>query len=1366
MRFAQRYATRRTAKLGSSVLVLGVAISTFVGSGVADAAVTQLNATPFTQSTVPNSWVKPGTGNVACLTAGTNTSQVPIPGCNLSTPDASGSGALQLTSSAGSVVGTTFYTSSLPTAQGLDVTFNSYQWNGTGADGINFMLAATDPTNPSAPTAAGPLGGSLGYSASPPTVGLPYGYMGFGLDVFGNYPNSTYQGSGCVAYGTAGTPVSNLVATNEYPQNVTVRGPGNGTTGYCILGSSANTNHSSTNNLGNSSYTLDKKSVTTRPAAVPVEIAMNPTGTSSTTASGLTVAADSWLIATTPYGSSQQILTGPLPSYATVTAAGIPASWVDPSTGLPYQLTFGWAASTGGSNEVHEINSEGSTSLTGQLPVWQLGLSDNESQTFLAGNQAAITVSPTLSATEGSESDTVTSTTTFPTGITPGTATGTGWSCTTAGQKVTCSYPPPSAVAAGASLPPITIPVTNSSSATGSKTITSKISSNDSNPANASDAVTFSTYTASRTAASVNYGSSDTLSIAGLPASATGSVTFSSGGTTLCTITDVTAATTCATSTSLPAGSYPVTAAYSGDTHFAPQNATTSFTVAKVASSMTAAVGSNPIAYGTGETLSFSGLPGPATGSVTFTSGGTTLCTVTDVTASSSCTASSTQPVGSYPVTATYSGDGNYNGTTASTSYVVAKAGITLAASVASDPIDYGTAESLSYSGVPSGGTGSVTFTSGGTTLCTVTDVTVATSCSAPSTLAVGSYPVTATYSGDSHYNSATASTSFVVRKASPTLTAAASPSSVSYGTADSLTYGGLPSGATGSVTFTSGGTTLCTVTDVTAATSCNTSATLALGSYPVTATYSGDSHYNTATATTSFSVGQATASGFAASATPSSVSHGTAATLAYSGLPSGATGSVVFTSGGATLCTVTDVTAATSCPTSAGLPAGSYPITATYSGDINYAGTTASTSLVVTPAGATGFSASAVPSSVSYGTAATLAYAGLANDATGTVTFTSGGTTLCTATLPDSSCAAPATLDAATYPVTASYSGDSNHSAVTATTSLTVTPAPSPNFTATAVPASVSYGTPATLAYSGLPSGATGTVTFTSGSRTLCTVTLPASGGCTGPDDLAVGSYPVTAAYSGDADHAAATATTTLTVTRRPTALAAGVSSATVPSGTSDSLSYGNLPSGATGTVTFTAGGRTLCTVTVGSSTKCSTPANLAAGDYHVTATYSGDDNNAGSSDTTDFTVEAVTLKTAKATTTGGTATSIPVDDDNGKGSIAVTTGPGHGTVTIKDGKVVYTPAADYSGGDAFTYTVTHPDGSKTRVTVKVNVAGGSASPTAVPASATTALPNTGAPTFEIVCFGICLAAAGTTIVATAKAPRRARRRGFRAGR
>ena len=79
---------------------------------------------------------------------------------------------------------------------------------------------------------------------------------------------------------------------------------------------------------------------------------------------------------------------------------------------------------------------------------------------------------------------------------------------------------------------------------------------------------------------------------------------------------------------------------------------------------------------------------------------------------------------------------------------------------------------------------------------------------------------------------------------------------------------------------------------------------------------------------------------------------------------------------------------------------AGTYPVVATYSGDTDNAGSTASTSLTVMAA-ATTFTASATPSSVSFGTSSALAAAGLPGDATGSVTFASGGQTLCTALLP-----------------------------------------------------------------------------------------------------------------------------------------------------------------------------------------------------------------------------------------------------------------------------------------------------------------------------------------------------------------------------
>ena len=236
-------------------------------------------------STAAGQWYLPaGSGgtNGACLTAGPVSATTSIPNC-AGTPDTSGSGALRLTTNAGDAVGAVFYQASLPTTQGLDVSLDTYQFDGTGADGIVFTLAAANPADPTPPATTGPLGGDLGYAAntqgSPGTAGMPYGYLGIALDVYGNFENTPLAGgSGC-------TNPSPLVANKAYPESVTARGPGNGTVGYCILGTTATTyNQSSGGGSANGTITnvgagntLDKQGNTTRTGdMVPVEMAINP----------------------------------------------------------------------------------------------------------------------------------------------------------------------------------------------------------------------------------------------------------------------------------------------------------------------------------------------------------------------------------------------------------------------------------------------------------------------------------------------------------------------------------------------------------------------------------------------------------------------------------------------------------------------------------------------------------------------------------------------------------------------------------------------------------------------------------------------------------------------------------------------------------------------------------------------------------------------------------------------------------------------------------------------------------------------------------------------------------------------------------
>ena len=228
--------------------------------------------------------------NVACLTASGNSSSGVLHSCPTST-DSQGSGKLRLTAATGSEEGGVFAATSVPTSQGIDATFNTYQYGGTSADGIAFVLAAVNPANPLAPANIGQSGGALGYSANAGSslAGLADAYMGVGLDVFGNFSNSVYQGTGCT------NPAYISTSGSTVPGQVVVRGPGNGLVGYCAINSTA---------TRTSSPALTLRATTRAASVVPVEVAINPTSASFTTASGITVAAGTYKVVFTPVKGS------------------------------------------------------------------------------------------------------------------------------------------------------------------------------------------------------------------------------------------------------------------------------------------------------------------------------------------------------------------------------------------------------------------------------------------------------------------------------------------------------------------------------------------------------------------------------------------------------------------------------------------------------------------------------------------------------------------------------------------------------------------------------------------------------------------------------------------------------------------------------------------------------------------------------------------------------------------------------------------------------------------------------------------------------------------------------------------------------
>ncbi|MGA2831379.1 MAG: putative Ig domain-containing protein [Streptosporangiaceae bacterium] len=353
-------------------------------------------------------------GNTACLTAAGNATANPLASCPTAT-DAQGSGKLRLTQNTGSQEGGVFASTSVPTSQGLDVTFNSYQYGGNNADGIAFVLAAVNPANPVTPSAIGQSGGALGYSAPSSNVpGLSYGYLGVGFDSYGNFSNH-YEGLGC-------NDPSNIAG--PMPGEVVVRGPGNGGTGYCALQSSAATA---------TSQKLTLRATTRAASVVPVEVVYNPSSLSVTTPSGLVVPGGDYDVHFTPVGGAARDLVGALP----VVPSGLyPASWVSAS-GYPKQLAFGWVASTGASTDYHEIDNVMVTTLN---PVPQLAVAQTSYAAASLAPGSPVTYSVAASSSGVAENSPVTVTETLPAGVLPAGAYGTGWVCAApSGQQISCT---------------------------------------------------------------------------------------------------------------------------------------------------------------------------------------------------------------------------------------------------------------------------------------------------------------------------------------------------------------------------------------------------------------------------------------------------------------------------------------------------------------------------------------------------------------------------------------------------------------------------------------------------------------------------------------------------------------------------------------------------------------------------------------------------------------------------------------------------------------------------------------------------------------------------------------------------------------
>jgi predicted thioesterase len=432
---------------------------------------------------------------------------------------------------------------------------------------------------------------------------------------------------------------------------------------------------------------------------------------------------------------------------------------------------------------------------------------------------------------------------------------------------------------------------------------------------------------------------------------ATGPVIFSQNGTVIGTGTLNAQGVASFTTTTLPVGTDPITASYPGDSNYTAINSgPVNEVVNKANGADTLTVNPDPSIFGNTVTITDTvptvGGVAP-TGTVTFTNNGTTIGTAQLVNGVATLT-TTTLPVGSDPISAAYGGDNNYAPvTTGPVNEIITTGNTTPVLGATPNPTTFGTPVTLTESIPGINGvtpTGTVQFFDNGTLIGTGTVNAQGVATLVTSTLPIGTDPITAKYSGDTNYSAGTTGPlNVVVNKAAPVDTLTSAPTPTTFGTPVTATFtvplvnGVVP---TGLVSFYNGTTLIGTGNVNASGVATITTSNLPVGTDTITAKYPGDNTYAPASPTTTEVVGLATGIGDVLTSSPNPSNFGTPVIITET-LPTvggvAPTGTVNFFYNGTQIGTGT-VSNGVATFTTSTLPVGNDPITATYSGDGNYA--------------------------------------------------------------------------------------------------------------------------------------------------------------------------------------------------------------------------------------------------------------------------------------------------------------------------------------------------------------------------------------------------------------------------------------------
>ena len=593
---------------------------------------------------------------------------------------------------------------------------------------------------------------------------------------------------------------------------------------------------------------------------------------------------------------------------------------------------------------------------------------------------------------------------------------------------------------------------------------------------------------------------------------------------------------------------------------------------------------------------------------------------------------------------------------------------------------------------VSSGGatpTGQVTLLDG-TTPLTTAQLAAGLAAFTTSTLTSGQHTITVAYAGDSSNSSSVsvpllqlvkdvqaATSTLLASSATPTIAGAPLILTASVAV---VTAGSGTGTITGTVAFQEGPVTLGTA-DLVNGTANLTITTLSAASHTIVAVYSGNSNYAQSTSAPFHQVVQTATTKLALSTSASPSYAGASLTLTATILSNGGipTGPITFMdSTAASLGTATlnaQGIATLVVPGSAWTP-GLHTLTATYAGDASNQGSTSAPvaqSIILASTAATltsNLTLSPLGGSITL-TAALTSSGGIP---TGSVQVLDGSTSLGLANLNPAGVATLTTssLTLGLHALSVTYAGDSYDGPVTSKplsesiipTTDTITLSPSNN------PAIVATPVLFTIAVTGTGAIPTGTVTLTEGAATLASAPIDSKGNATLTlANLDIATHTLTAVYSGDTTHAAATSLPVAERIIQSSSLTVSAPAHTI-AGTPMTIAAtltGVSGKPATGPITLSEGSTPLATLTPDAAGHAAwTTSTLAVGPHTLTAAYAGDTLTAATTATTTaFSVEIAGTSTTLASSLNPIGSGSPLTLT---AQVTGTGGMPTGSVTFRD--------------------------------------------------------------------------------------------------